>query len=278
MEKESWKFISATSPQILIFLILIFQLLWGSSSTCSILHQKTCLLLHHIQFVFLKQTYKKLPLWPLFSIKINSDTFTTLTWTGWPAGSPTQSRYLRKIKQRGLQFEYGSRLAINKAAVFVAKSFVFFFCCFVKCFGVNFIFNKVGEQRSLLNVDECLSFFFLLLNTCAVVFQKSRRKRRVTGCGRQDFPSTLSSLKVTGAFFFHLPHRFVTMRENNVFSLKRCENCVSAKKKKKKNQRRILLHFFFLLLIVLRKVLRGLQTVPHCSTQKHVYELQRLGK
>lgn len=119
--------------------------------------------------------------------------------------------------------------------MFVAKSF-FFFCCFVKCFGVNFIFNKVGEQRSLLNVDECLSFFFLLLNTCAVVFQKSRRKRRVTGCGRQDFPSTLSSLKVTGAFFFHLPHRFVTMRENNVFSLKRCENCVSAKKKKKEEE------------------------------------------
>lgn len=58
--------------------------------------------------------------------------------------------------------------------------------------------NVVLMLCYLFSCPNALNFHILvpLCNTHFVLFQKLKRKKHVTGCGQQDFPSTLSFLKV----------------------------------------------------------------------------------
>lgn len=130
----------------------------------------------------------------------------TSSQTDWPAGSSSHPCYLTIIRQEGGSVWESPRSVhpqvfciCRKPDVFNAPVFFFFF------------FKK---ENDLMWFE--FDFLFLFLNTHFLLFQKLRRKRRVTGWGQQDFPSMLSSLKVIKALS-ELPQTFITKKGNVVW-------------------------------------------------------------
>lgn len=131
----------------------------------------------------------------------------TTTQTGWPAGSSSHLCYLRnKSNSGGFRFRSAQGSPTPRPLCLYCNRFRFFFLqfCSFHCCSV-----AVFPKQKHLNVIES-HILSCLLNTHFLVFQKLRRKKHVSGCGQQDFPSMLSSLKVIRAIteqLLHLSHR-----------------------------------------------------------------------
>lgn len=86
--------------------------------------------------------------------------------------------------------------------------------------GFGFTWKPSFFVKMKTNSSNVTIFHFLSQTTTFLVFQKLRRKRHVIGCGQQDFPSMLSSLKVKKQKTKKLLHTFTHNQRVEMLTLK----------------------------------------------------------